>query len=195
MAAVTAGPFPATTPSNISQETPSPFLWRPLLTESRAAIDTYLANLGLQPILDPSNEDRALRRNALRHDVLPMLEQRVPGAAAALARYAALAAEDDALLDALAAAALARSVDRNGGLGTASLLAHHVALRRRIVRSWLENATGSASFSMDRIDAVLRLARSGQSGTTIEIGEGWTVRRERAMLRVGGAGERERERG
>ena len=78
------------------------WLWRPLLNEPREVIEAYVAKLGLAPVEDPSNSDTALRRNALRHEVLPVLEMYFPGAATALARYAALAADDDRALQALA---------------------------------------------------------------------------------------------
>ena len=72
------------------------------MTEPREVIESYVARLGLSPVEDPSNDDPVLRRNALRHEVLPLLEVHVPGAEAALARYANMAAEDDRALEAIA---------------------------------------------------------------------------------------------
>jgi tRNA(Ile)-lysidine synthase len=171
---------------DISQQRDRPFLWRPLLTESPAIIRRYVRSLGLTPVQDPSNADVALRRNALRHDILPRLEQLAPGASAALARYAMLAAEDDALLDEFAAAALADAagVDPGGRLDSAHVLAQPLPLQRRMLRLWLARVTGAPAFSANRIDALLELARTRRGGRTIEIGEGWTVRAERGTLRA-----------
>lgn len=160
------------------------WLWRPLLDETAASIAAYVDALGLEPIVDASNEDRALRRNALRHDALPLLEARFPGAQEALARYARLAAEDDALLEELAAAALAESVDPGGLLDAERLSELPVALQRRVVRRWLRMATEADSFSAERTEAILNLAGRGAGGVMIEIGDGWTVRRSRGKLRV-----------
>jgi tRNA(Ile)-lysidine synthase len=161
------------------------WLWRPLLSESREMIAAYVAKLGLVPIEDPTNSNTALRRNALRHDVLPALETYFPGAAAALARYAALAAEDDRALQALALPVLREGVDPGGRLAVAALRAQPSAIQRRLIRSWLEDVTNASWLSAERTDAVLQLAQAGPSGAALEIGEGWTVFLERGMLRTG----------
>jgi tRNA(Ile)-lysidine synthase len=51
---------------------------------------------------DTSNADVRVPRNRLRHEVMPRLEDLAPGAVMALARYAALAADDEAYLTAVA---------------------------------------------------------------------------------------------
>ena len=48
---------PARDISHESTRTSEPWLWRPLLSEPREAIEAYVAKLGLAPIEDPSNED------------------------------------------------------------------------------------------------------------------------------------------
>ena len=75
-------------------------------------------------------------------------------------------------------------VDPGGRLAVASLRAHSLAIQRRVIRSWLEEATDASWLSAERTDAVLLLARSRRSGSALEIGEGWTVRLERGMLSV-----------
>jgi tRNA(Ile)-lysidine synthase len=171
---------------DISQEQTEsePWLWRPLLTEPRQEIERYVKKLGLSPIEDPSNHDPTLRRNALRHEVLPVLESHVPGAEAALARYAALAAEDDRALETIALTLLGEGVDPGGRLVTALIREQALAIQRRVIRRWLAETTGVSMLSAERTDAVLLLARSGRGGATLEIGEGWTVRFERGMLRA-----------
>jgi tRNA(Ile)-lysidine synthase len=159
------------------------WLWRPFLDESRAEIDAYLGKWGLSPIDDPSNADLTLRRNALRLEVLPLLEARFAGATAALARYASLAAEDDRLLEELAEVARADCVDPGGLLDAARLNGLPLALRRRVIRQWLGQMTGSTSFTAERTEAMLELAQR-KTGGRVEIGEGWTVHRQRGMLRV-----------
>lgn len=80
----------------------SPAILRPLLDVPRGMIEAYSRRHNLQWVEDDSNDDRAFLRNFLRHDVLPMLEMRVPGAGGTLARAARLQAEASDLLDALA---------------------------------------------------------------------------------------------
>lgn len=83
-----------------------PAVLRPLLDVPRSMIAAYAKKHCLQWIEDDSNQDRAYLRNFLRHEVLPLLETRLPGSGATLARAARLQAETSDLLDALALADL-----------------------------------------------------------------------------------------
>jgi len=79
-----------------------PPLLRPFLEVPRTSLHAYAAEFGLSWIDDPSNADIALRRNFLRHSVLPSIETGMPQARVALARLAGHAAEAAQLLDELA---------------------------------------------------------------------------------------------
>ncbi len=74
------------------------WLGRPLLDCSREQLQEYANRHGLQWVEDPSNADQELRRNFLRHEIFPRLEQQWPGCRRTLARSARLAAEANALL-------------------------------------------------------------------------------------------------
>lgn len=63
-------------------------LWRPLLDIARSTLLEYATGLGLRWIEDPGNADDGHDRNFLRHRVLPLLRERWPHAAAALAHSA-----------------------------------------------------------------------------------------------------------
>ncbi|QWD73462.1 tRNA lysidine(34) synthetase TilS [Polynucleobacter sp. TSB-Sco08W16] len=85
------------------QAGPSPLmLKRPLLDQSRAELEAYAKQHKLKWIVDPSNQDRKYRRNAIRKDVIPKLEKIQPEAVANLARSASLLSDAQALLDRLA---------------------------------------------------------------------------------------------
>ncbi|NIC05132.1 tRNA lysidine(34) synthetase TilS [Billgrantia bachuensis] len=77
-------------------------LERPLLSHARTELEAEAERSGLAWIDDPSNADEALDRNFLRHRVLPLLAQRWPHAAEALASSARYAAEADTLIETLA---------------------------------------------------------------------------------------------
>jgi len=53
-------------------------LLRPLLQTPRSVIEAFAASESLLPITDSSNSDTRYDRNFIRHDVLPVLEQRWP---------------------------------------------------------------------------------------------------------------------
>lgn len=76
---------------------------RPLLAVPRAALEAYAAQHRLQWVEDESNQDPRYARNALRHIVLPALEQYFPAYRKTLARAARHAADTQQLLDELAA--------------------------------------------------------------------------------------------
>ncbi len=159
-------------------------VWRPFLTEARADVRAYALATGVDPIEDPTNDDRAFRRNAIRHEALPLLEKIAPGATAALARFGRLAADDDAALEALAEAVLLRVTTADGGLRRDLLTAETPAVRRRVVRRWLRAGTGFRSLTADRTEAVLGLIERGEGGRWIEIGDGWGVLAREGTLHV-----------
>lgn len=66
---------------------------RPLLDIADGALAAYAARHEVRWEEDPSNASDDANRNFLRHQVMPRLQQRWPGAEAALARSAALCAE------------------------------------------------------------------------------------------------------
>ncbi|MDQ1424722.1 MAG: tRNA(Ile)-lysidine synthase, partial [Acidimicrobiaceae bacterium] len=75
----------------------------PLLALRRSETRALCAALGLQPVVDPSNDDPAFLRNRIRHEVLPLLDE-VAGrdVAVLLARLAALARDETDFLDTMA---------------------------------------------------------------------------------------------
>ena len=77
-------------------------LWRPLLDLSRAELEAYAQQHRLKWVEDPSNRSLVYRRNAVRHSLLPKLEQVQPGAIANLARSAKLLSDSQHLLERLA---------------------------------------------------------------------------------------------
>lgn len=75
---------------------------RPLLAVSRAELLTFAAEKDIRFIEDESNADLRYARNALRHTVMPVLEQSFPGFRERLARTAQHAQSAQRLLIALA---------------------------------------------------------------------------------------------
>lgn len=92
----------------------SGWLVRPLLGWNRRQILRYLDDCELNWIRDPANELAAMDRNFIRHEIMPLLSGRFPGAVRALNRSARL---NRAALDTLAALAEAdvRATSLAGG--------------------------------------------------------------------------------
>lgn len=68
-------------------------LIRPLLETTRAQTLAICAAAGLTPLVDPTNSDRAILRNRVREEVIPVLEGMNPAVRDALRRLASNAAE------------------------------------------------------------------------------------------------------
>ena len=125
-----------------------PALWRPLLPVRRATIAAYCRRWSLDPSHDPSNDDRALQRNAIRHEVIPALAAIVPAASAILARTAALLADDEDLLALETVRAWARCGTVDGAIlaiDRERFRAEHRAIQRRLVRHGWQIVLGDAA--------------------------------------------------
>lgn len=112
-------------------------LLRPLLDVSRGEIEAYARARGWSWVDDESNADTALRRNAVRHSLMPLLEDLFPGAAVTLAQAAAQFAESTSLLDALARQDGVAAIGPEG-LPVARLKELDAARARNLLRHYLE---------------------------------------------------------
>ncbi len=148
---------------------------KPILALRRAETAALCAELGLEPVTDPSNADLALRRNAVRARVLPLLDE-VAGrdVAPLLARTAALLADDAALL-----AALAAELEPTDARAVA---AAPVPLARRALRRLLARPGSPHPPDAATVDRALAVARGGARGT--DVGGGRRLRRSGGRLRV-----------
>ncbi len=144
-------------------------------TETRALCEA----LGLEPVLDPTNEDPAFRRNRVRHELLPLLDRIAErDLTPVLARQADLVRADVALLDELAGA-----VDPQDAR---ALTAAPAPLARRAVRRWLRTAGpgGVERYAPDgaATERVLAVARG--DAVACELAGGWRVARTGGRLRL-----------
>ncbi|HJP70847.1 MAG TPA: tRNA lysidine(34) synthetase TilS [Candidatus Limnocylindria bacterium] len=150
---------------------------RPLLGERRSSLRGLLDAAGIGYRLDPSNEDPAYLRNRVRHELLPLLEELRPGAVDRIGDFARLAADDDALLDELAAAELERRRDTDEIDWRDPPVA---ALGRRVLRL----AIGPPAPSAERLEALLEAAAGDRGGIRVELGNGRTASVRGRRIRI-----------
>jgi tRNA(Ile)-lysidine synthase len=132
-----------------------PTLLRPLLEVSRALIEDYASANSLRWIDDESNDDTHFRRNYLRHEVIPRLAAKFPGAPQSLARAASHFAEGAQLLTELAAIDRAALATASGRIDLAGFNALAPARARNLLRFvWL--AAGFRAPDTRWIDEALR---------------------------------------
>ena len=110
---------------------------RPMLGATRAEIEAYLAENGLEHVEDSTNECTDYTRNRIRKLCMPVLREINPRFAEAAARAGALLREDDAYLSSLAADFLKKYPDgrhRPLAFGAYSRYRHTQARRLRQYR-------------------------------------------------------------
>lgn len=141
-------------------------LVRPLLWAPKRALTRYAAAAGFVLSTDATNADTRYRRNAVRR-LLEGLEEAARGSSRAIARSAAIAIEDKALLDAMTASFWSRSLaDEDGSLKAAALRALPTPLLRRVIRYAVKRVVGHArDFSYDHCVAIAGAVKAGRGGT------------------------------
>ncbi len=156
---------------------------RPLLRVSRRDVEQYLQDIGQTWREDATNRDTTYRRNAVRHRVLPLLNETLnPQTATALARAASILHDDNNLLDDLTASAYPRLASNSGTTG--ALLREpfrrlHTALRRRILARWLRGAgVPAARLRFEWLEQIDDLASRTDGGGCIRLCGGIEVRHE-----------------
>jgi tRNA(Ile)-lysidine synthase len=150
----------------------------PLLALRRTETAALCRSLGLRVVVDPSNDDPAFRRNRLRHEVLPLLDDVAGRDVAPLVARAAGSA--GAALDHLrheAAQALPDPADARAVAGAPPVLA---ALA---LHDWLR-AASPAGYGPDAatLERALAVARGEVRAT--ELAGGWRIERSRNRLRI-----------
>jgi tRNA(Ile)-lysidine synthase len=160
---------------------------RPLLDLSRADTAAYCAARGWTPRIDASNADPAFMRNRVRTDLLPGLEVYNPNLHQTLVRNAALLADDERLLESLAAAAwphvLVEHDSTSVALARTSLNELAPALRHRVLRRAAQRLTdvesGLAAASLLALDD---LVDRGTTGAAVDLPGGLRARLDYATL-------------
>jgi tRNA(Ile)-lysidine synthase len=152
---------------------------RPLIRERRSALRALLVAAGIAYRDDPSNADPSFLRNRVRTEVLPLLERLRPGAVERIERFALLAADDDELLDELAAIELVARRTDDGAIDW------HDPPTRALGRRVLRLAIGDPAPSAERIDALLAAAEGDRGGLTIELGSGRSASVRERRIRIG----------
>ncbi len=142
--------------SGLAAMTPGPT--RPILGLRRSETSALCAAEGFEVAHDPSNDDPRFRRNRVRHELLPLMnELAVRDMAPILARTAALLRDDDQFLDQLSA-----GIDPSDAL---ALAAAPRPLASRAIRRWLES--GGYPPDAATISRVLAVAAGDAAGCDV----------------------------
>lgn len=151
----------------------------PLLGLRRAETHALCAELDLDAVQDPTNHDRRFRRNRVRAEVLPLLDDVAErDVVPLLCRFAALARADAELLDELASDLDA--TDARALAAAPGPLAGRAV--RRWLRAWLPGGHPPDAAAVRRVLAVAR-----GEGVGTEVAGGVRVRRRGQRLTADGS--------
>ncbi len=151
-----------------------PSVSKPLLAIRRAETSALCAAMGLEPVVDPSNNDPGFRRNRVRHEVLPLLaEVAARDLVPILARTADVARGGADHLDELAVA-----IDPTDARRLAEALP---ALAAVAIRSWVRSVAPELHPPDAATIARVRRVAGGEAVAT-DVGGGWEVRRHAGRL-------------
>lgn len=158
-------------------------LWRPLISESAEVVSEIARTSGLPVVEDPTNIDPAYRRNAIRHQVLPVLENIAEGSTAAIARSAEIISADADLLAHLTHRSLLDCLD-GVRLSRSGLINLSSAMQRRVIRAWVRRLLPHLELSADRVHAISDAVERNRGGAKVQIGGGHTVTLRDGLLSI-----------
>lgn len=163
-------------------------LLRPLLETRRDAVLAHISAYRLPYRSDPSNTDTTFIRNRVRHELIPLLEQRFnPNIAEALGRTARTLFEEHSALREVAAQLLDRAA-ASSVLGTAFelsvLKSAPEGLGKTALREALRRFGGLRSVSFVHIERLFGLVNQGRGGSSLPLpgSRTATVRQGRLIL-------------
>jgi tRNA(Ile)-lysidine synthase len=143
-------------------------LIRPLLCLRRSEINDFCRDHGLQPYTDSSNLETNYKRNKLRHQLIPYLEERYnPRVKEALFGLAALAAADRAYLQKMARInyfKLAKIGHKETTIGRADFLSLPGALQGRVLRLALHRYLGGKQAGRKHIQELISFTKCAKTG-------------------------------
>lgn len=149
------------------------FLVRPFLTISRQELEIYCQLRDLSYRNDSSNEDIYFTRNKVRHVLLPLLEDEFnPEIKKSLSNTANLLSEDANYLSLVAEKYFSKHVQMcDGGYSVSAtdLLAEHVAVKSRIIRTMWKRLNAEGLFSYEHTKQIILLLKRGSSNKKIAL--------------------------
>ena len=135
-------------------------VYRPILSMTRAEIETYCRDNDLSYVTDSTNLETDYDRNKLRLKVIPVLKEINPALISAVTRSASIVAEADEFLNEQAEELLI-SAEIPAGLDAAALKTAPEIVFRTAIKAYLENK-GCGRLEKKHLDAIAGvLANSG----------------------------------
>lgn len=156
-------------------------LVRPLLSITREELEKYCEIHQLSPRHDSSNDSRKYKRNLIRQDIIPVLSQVNARAKEHILQLAELANSDDTYLQSLSEEALNRIIVRKENneiiLKKKCFETLDLALQRRMIPLLLSYLSTETEWSLQHVEAVLRMISQPNPSASLDLPDGIRVER------------------
>ena len=162
-------------------------LSRPMLDVTRPEVLEHCDRFGIEFRTDSSNLSLKFTRNRVRHQLLPLLRELNPEFDQALVRTAGMIGEDSSVLDDQAGDLLNLKDRRSQALSLdmKQFAGLDVAIRRRMVRLWIEHARGELlRIEKSHLDAIDGMIAKRKGNKVVELPDGWRVELNKGLLRI-----------
>ena len=153
---------------------------RPLIMCSRAEIEKYCAQNGLEFCTDETNFENDYTRNKIRHLILPVLEEINPGAVGSLGKNAYLFRQENEYIENIAKKAYSECKDQNC-LCIDRLKGLDTVIRSRVFRLACEDAVGLKDIALEHIEIIEEMLDKS-SGKRVDLPKGLCVVKENGRL-------------
>lgn len=160
---------------------------RPMLGVSRSEIESFLNHHHLSWREDASNADPKFKRNVVRHELLPFLEEKLnPNMRQTLLRTMDLLRDEEVWLSSIAESYLKSVSSATGDLIFGDRLSvYPLAARRRVIVDWLlKNDVPAEVVDFERVRQVDELMQSQEGSRYIQIADSLRVVNQYGKLRV-----------
>ena len=138
---------------------------RPILSADKKAILEYCKSNSIQYVTDSTNNEDEYTRNAIRHRVVPILEEIFPRIKRSAQRLSCAAGEDaDFILSEAKRVVSAHGVR----IPTGTLSALHPSVAKRVVKLMFEQVS-DATLEYVHIQGVLSLLDNGKNGASVSL--------------------------
>ncbi len=174
-------------------------LIRPLLDVRKSQIDDFLKERGIEPRVDPSNQDRKYTRNLIRLDILPVLERDLnPALTETLAGSARIMADVSDYLDEVAATTLDSLAHSSEPLllPAPAFTSLHPAVQQSVIRLGFSRVAGDArGLKRRHVEAVRDLWLCARPGSRLDLPRGTRAWVEESQLALGTVRDRDQRQG
>ncbi len=146
---------------------------RPMLSISQTDIEEYAAAKGVSFVKDETNDDISYTRNLIRLRIMPLLKKVNQKAAQHIANTSSILANDEYALDCFTLQAGGINKELKGASVSLDVfLSQLPAIQIRMLRSVFSSYFKLYDISSVHLNAIADLARHGQNGKRLDIGNG-----------------------